>query len=49
VENLFERFREFAKEHPERMVNPEQVRNISEGKRTAQNRERGFPKLKPDT
>ena len=29
VEKLFDRFRQFAEEHPERMVNPEQVRKIS--------------------
>ena len=29
VEKLFHRLREFAKEHPERMVNLEQVRKIS--------------------
>jgi hypothetical protein len=33
MQKLFERFREFAKEHPERMVNPEQVRKISGRKR----------------
>ena len=33
VEKLFGRLREFAKEHPERMVNPAQVRKISGRKR----------------
>ena len=34
LEKLFERFRKFANEHPERMVNEEQVRKISVRKRT---------------
>jgi hypothetical protein len=29
VEKLFDRLREFAEEHPERIVNMEQVRKIS--------------------
>jgi len=35
VEKLFDRFREFAKEHPERMVTLEQVRKISGRKRAS--------------
>jgi len=35
VEKLFDRFREFAEEHPERMVNLEQVRKISGRKRAS--------------
>jgi hypothetical protein len=33
VGKLFDRLREFAKQHPERMVNLEQVRKISGRKR----------------
>jgi hypothetical protein len=33
VEKLFDRFRKFAKDHPERMVNLEQVDKISGRKR----------------
>ncbi len=35
LEKLFDRFRQFAKEHPERMVNLEQVRKISGRKRAS--------------
>lgn len=35
LEKLFDRFREFAKEHPERMVNLAQVRKISGRKRAS--------------
>lgn len=33
LDKLFKRFRKFAEEHPERMVNREQVRKISGRKR----------------
>jgi len=33
VKKLFKHLRQFAKEHPERMVSPEQVRKISGRKR----------------
>ena len=41
LEKLFERFREFAREHPERMANLAQVRKISGRKRANTNVVRG--------
>ena len=35
LEKLFDRFRKFAEEHPERMVNLAQVRKISGRKRAS--------------
>ncbi len=38
VEKLFDRLRKFAKKHPERMVNREQVRELSGRKRASAKR-----------
>lgn len=35
VEKLFDRFRQFAKEHPERMVNRDKGRKITGSKRAS--------------